>query len=102
MQPFSDSSAKVRAVLLIDNHCEKGGWRCICCQHFYRKDYLCRKDCVSLSFVSCGTDVVRNSTFRGDGCMQKALRASLHTSAEVGAGNTPPQELQATHPTAQV
>lgn len=29
--------------------------------------------------------------------MQKAksLRASLHTSAEVGAGNAPPQELQA-------
>lgn len=53
--------------------------------------------CVSLSLAAVEPDVVRNTTYRGDGCVQKAkpLRASLPTSAEVGARNSPPQELQA-------
>lgn len=57
---------------------------------------------VSLSLSAEEPDVVRNSTYREDGCMQKAkpLRASLHTSAEVGAH--PAQELQATHHRTQV
>lgn len=58
---------------------------------------------VSLSLSAEEPDVVRNSTYRGDGCMQKAkllMRASLHTSAEVGAH--PAQELQAAHHRTQV